>query len=89
MPTLPTGTVTFLFIDIEGSTDLLQRFGYIDVKPHRRIGQPKHATEEKGRRVFDHVASRMVEMVRSFRSRPHRRGESGTHRRPRSLPFGF
>src|SRR5512143_533364 len=27
MPTLPTGTVTFLFTDIEGSTQILQRLG--------------------------------------------------------------
>ena len=27
MPSLPTGTVTFLFTDIEGSTTLLQRLG--------------------------------------------------------------
>lgn len=27
MPSLPTGTVTLLFTDIEGSTTLLQRFG--------------------------------------------------------------
>lgn len=27
MPDLPTGTVTFLFTDIEGSTKLLQRVG--------------------------------------------------------------
>lgn len=27
MPPLPTGTVTFLFTDIEGSTKLLQRLG--------------------------------------------------------------
>ncbi len=27
MPGLPTGTVTFLFTDIEGSTTLLQRLG--------------------------------------------------------------
>ena len=27
VPTLPTGTVTFLFTDIEGSTRLAQRFG--------------------------------------------------------------
>ncbi len=34
MPGLPTGTVTFLFTDIEGSTTLLQRLGdrrYADV----------------------------------------------------------
>ena len=27
MPSLPTGTVTFLFTDIEGSTTLLQHLG--------------------------------------------------------------
>jgi class 3 adenylate cyclase len=40
MPTLPTGTVTFLFTDIEGSTRLLQELGdrYGDVvSDHRRI----------------------------------------------------
>ena len=33
MPTLPTGTVTFLCSDIEGSTSLLQHLGdrYADV----------------------------------------------------------
>ena len=41
MPSLPTGTVTFLFTDIEGSTDLLQRLGdrrYAQVlEEHRRL----------------------------------------------------
>jgi class 3 adenylate cyclase len=40
MATLPTGTVTFLFTDIEGSTRLLQELGdrYGDVvRDHRRI----------------------------------------------------
>jgi class 3 adenylate cyclase len=27
LPSLPTGTVTFLFTDIEGSTELLKRLG--------------------------------------------------------------
>ena len=33
MPDLPTGTVTLLFIDMEGSTHLLQQLGehYADV----------------------------------------------------------
>ena len=38
---LPTGTVTFLFTDIEGSTKQLQEFGDAaygkTVKEHRRI----------------------------------------------------
>jgi class 3 adenylate cyclase len=41
MPTLPTGTVTFLFTDIEGSTQLLQRLGdrrYAEVlADHQRL----------------------------------------------------
>src|SRR5215831_12772421 len=41
MAALPTGTVTFLFTDIEGSTALLQRLGdhrYADVlEEHRRL----------------------------------------------------
>src|SRR5688500_6844415 len=41
MPNLPSGTVTFLFSDIEGSTSLLKRLGnerYAEVlATHRRI----------------------------------------------------
>jgi class 3 adenylate cyclase len=41
MPTLPTGTVTFAFSDIEGSTTLLKRLGDTDyatlVATHRRL----------------------------------------------------
>jgi len=41
MRILPTGTVTFLFTDIEGSTTLLQRLGdrrYAEVlEEHRRL----------------------------------------------------
>ncbi len=41
MPSLPTGTVTFLFTDIEGSTTLLQRVGdrrYAEVlAEHQRL----------------------------------------------------
>jgi class 3 adenylate cyclase len=41
MKSLPTGTVTFLFTDIEGSTALLQRLGdhrYAEVlEEHRRL----------------------------------------------------
>src|SRR5438034_6105326 len=40
MPALPSGTVTFLFTDIEGSTALLKRIGreYGDVlEEHQRI----------------------------------------------------
>jgi creatinine amidohydrolase len=34
------------------------------------IGQPEQATREKGRRVFDHAARQLVELVRWFRHRP-------------------
>ncbi len=41
MPGLPTGTVTFLFTDVEGSTTLLQRLGdrrYAEVlAEHQRL----------------------------------------------------
>jgi class 3 adenylate cyclase len=41
MAALPTGTVTFLFTDIEGSTTLLQRIGdrrYAEIlEEHRRL----------------------------------------------------
>ena len=41
MPNLPSGTVTFLFTDIEGSTELLKRLGddayAIVLEEHRRI----------------------------------------------------
>src|ERR671936_2732030 len=40
MPELPTGTVTFLFTDVEGSTGLLQELGdaYADaLAEHRRV----------------------------------------------------
>jgi len=41
MAALPTGTVTFLFTDIEGSTELLQRLGdrlYAEVlQEHRHL----------------------------------------------------
>ena len=47
MPNLPTGTVTFLFTDIEGSTTLLQRLG------DRRYGE---AIEEHRRLLHDAFA---------------------------------
>ena len=45
MPDLPTGTVTFLFTDIEGSTQLLQRLGGHagDLLPaHVQLAAPRH-----------------------------------------------
>ena len=45
MAELPTGTITLLFTDIEGSTRLLQRLGsrYEDVlAAHARLAAPLH-----------------------------------------------
>jgi len=54
LPSLPTGTVTFLFTDIEGSTALLQRLGdyrYAEVlAEHRRLLREAFA-EWNGREV--------------------------------------
>ncbi len=50
MPNLPSGTVTFLFTDIEGSTELLKRLGdaeYANVlEEHRRILRTVFATHD-------------------------------------------
>ena len=50
MPNLPSGTVTFLFSDIEGSTGLLKRLGdaqYADVLvTHRRLMRETFATHD-------------------------------------------
>jgi class 3 adenylate cyclase len=49
MPELPTGTVTFLFSDIEGSTRLLQRLGarYADMlAEHQRLLQAAWADHD-------------------------------------------
>ena len=50
MPNLPSGTVTFLFSDIEGSTGLLKRLGdaqYADVlATHRRLMRETFATHD-------------------------------------------
>ncbi len=55
MPGLPTGTVTFLFTDIEGSTGLLQRLGehhYASIlaEHHRLLGA---AFEKEGGQEVD------------------------------------
>ena len=47
MASLPTGTVTFLFTDVEGSTTLLQRLGdrrYAEIpEEHDRFSAPRGA----------------------------------------------
>jgi class 3 adenylate cyclase len=53
MADLPTGTVTFLFTDIEGSTQLLKRFGALYgelLAQHQRILR-EAAAEHGGREV--------------------------------------
>ena len=54
MAGLPTGTVTFLFTDIEGSTTLLQRLGdrrYAEVlEEHRRLLRAAFA-ERNGKEI--------------------------------------
>ena len=45
MADLPTGTVTFLFTDIEGSTELLQRLGghaEALLPAHAHLAAPRH-----------------------------------------------
>lgn len=51
MPQLPTGTVTFLFADIEGSTHLLQRLGdhYAGVLAHYQEILDSSAAQHGGR----------------------------------------
>lgn len=57
MADLPTGTVTFLFTDIEGSTSLLERHGdrYADLlADYRRLVRAvvqEHHGQEMGTRV--------------------------------------
>lgn len=54
------------------------------------IGEADKGTEEKGRRVVDHAAARMVEMVRWLRARP-RPPRRDHHSAPPTfaLPFGW
>ncbi len=54
------------------------------------FGEPEKATPDKGRLVFEHAVTQMIDLVRWFRSRP------APERRPRQatppafeLPFGF
>ncbi len=53
MADLPTGTVTFLFTDIEGSTQLLQRLGprYADVLAEYRSMLPSIFQAHGGQEV--------------------------------------
>ena len=67
MPGLPTGTVTFLFTDIEGSTALLQRLGdrqYAKVlEEHRRLLCEAFA---EGPARLEAAGAAMLPQVRSF-----------------------
>lgn len=54
------------------------------------FGEPKKATPEKGRLVFEHAVSQMIELVRWFRTRPApQRRERHTTPPSFRLPFGF
>src|SRR5262249_14253610 len=65
MPELPTGTVTFVFTDVEGSTRLVRELGdsYVDmIAAHRRL--VREALEEH---AGYEVASRGDEFLLVFR----------------------
>lgn len=68
MANLPTGTVTFLFTDIEGSTRLLQRLGdrrYAEVlEEHRRLLRAAFE-EEHGQEVSKHGDAFLVAFSRA------------------------
>jgi len=68
LKSLPTGTVTFLFTDIEGSTALLQRLGdrrYAEVlEQHRRLLRDAFA-EGHGWKVDAHGDAFLVAFPRS------------------------
>ena len=75
---LPTGTVTFLFTDIEGSTRLLQELGdgYADVLEHGQV--LRAAFERHGGTRSMRKATRSSPSFRAQGSR--RRGSRGTAR---------
>jgi hypothetical protein len=61
VPSLPTGTVTFLFTDIEGSTRLMQRLGdaYADILVvHRPQRTPRAADFYAGPGWFTRIRYR-------------------------------
>ena len=68
MAALPTGTVTFLFTDIEGSTTLLQRLGdrrYAEVlEEHRRLLRAAFV-EGNGQEVATHGDAFLVAFPRA------------------------
>jgi creatinine amidohydrolase len=53
------------------------------------LGQPEFATAEKGSRVFDHAADRLVALARWFRARPVFPRRPRQVGEARQLPFGF
>ena len=71
MATLPTGTVTFLFTDIEGSTELLQRLGdrrYAEVlAEHQRLLRDAFA-KGNGQEIDTQGDAFLVAFVSSVRS---------------------
>jgi len=54
------------------------------------FGSPELATEEKGRLVFDHAVSRLIDLVSWLQSRPEDVRNDYRHSRPETMPpFGF
>lgn len=90
MPTLPSGTVTFLFSDIEGSTRLLQHLGphYITaLEDHRRLlraAWDAHSGVEVDTQgdsffvAFSRAEDALVAAVEATRALAHYTGPEGT-----------
>lgn len=54
------------------------------------FGEPEKATEEKGRRVFEHATEQLVELVRWFKARPPMpRSDHHATAPTFALPFDF
>ena len=92
-PALPTGTVTFLFTDIEGSTRLLHTLGSSDhaaaVAEHRRVLRAAFAAITKGTRWIRRamLALESLELSTARRSPPTWRGTGGEAGYSRTWPF--
>ena len=86
--TLPQGTVTFVFTDIEGSTTLLKELGdrYADaLADHRRLIREEFVARRPGDR---HAGRRVLLLLRPRARRRCRRGRGPTRRSPRRWPDG-
>jgi class 3 adenylate cyclase len=79
---LPSGTVTFLFTDVEGSTKLLQSLGaegYAEaLDEHRRV-IPEVCTAEGGVVEVDTWTRRAMPFFFAFPTAPGRSGSRSVH----------